>query len=258
MRSLTADRTLDVSGTSRAPLTRLVGVELRKLVDTRSGRWLLGVIVLLTALVVAGFWLVADDADRTFLNFSSVTVLPQSVLLPVLGILLVTSEWSQRTALITFTLVPHRERVVAAKTVAAVIFGLAAVAVALAVGALATAVGGSAAAWDGVGVADVGNLLVLQLLAVLQGVAFGLLILSPAGAIAAFFVLPVVMNVLVSIWDTVRDVQPWIDMAYAQEPLFEGTGLTGEQWAHVGTTTLLWVALPFAVGVWRVLRAEVK
>ena len=35
-----------------------------------------------------------------------------------MGILLVTSEWSQRTALITFTLVPHRSRVLVAKLLA--------------------------------------------------------------------------------------------------------------------------------------------
>ena len=38
--------------------------------------------------------------------------------MPVVGILLVTSEWSQRTAMITFTLVPHRSRVLVAKLLA--------------------------------------------------------------------------------------------------------------------------------------------
>ena len=32
--------TLDLSGTSRVPLARLVGVELRKARDTRAGFWL--------------------------------------------------------------------------------------------------------------------------------------------------------------------------------------------------------------------------
>ena len=41
------------------------------------------------------------------------------ILLPVLGILLVTSEWSQRTAMVTFTLEPSRSRVIAAKFVVA-------------------------------------------------------------------------------------------------------------------------------------------
>ena len=40
------------------------------------------------------------------------------MLLPIVGILLVSSEWSQRTALITFTLVPQRMRVMSAKLAA--------------------------------------------------------------------------------------------------------------------------------------------
>ena len=42
-----------------------------------------------------------------------------SLILPVLGILLVTSEWSQRTGLTTFALVPQRERVIVAKLIGA-------------------------------------------------------------------------------------------------------------------------------------------
>jgi hypothetical protein len=43
----------------------------------------------------------------------------------VLAILSVTSEWSQRTALVTFSLVPDRRRVLAAKLVAVVVLAVA-------------------------------------------------------------------------------------------------------------------------------------
>ena len=49
----------------------------------------------------------------------------------MLGILAVTSEWGQRTALVTFTLEPHRGRIVIAKLVATVVLGAVAVVVAL-------------------------------------------------------------------------------------------------------------------------------
>ena len=45
----------------------------------------------------------------------------------MLGILLVTSEWGQRTGMVTFTLEPHRGKVIAAKVVAALVLGLLAV-----------------------------------------------------------------------------------------------------------------------------------
>lgn len=46
--------------------------------------------------------------------------------MPVVGILLVTSEWSQRTAITTFTLVPQHGRVLTAKLLAALVLSAAA------------------------------------------------------------------------------------------------------------------------------------
>ena len=34
--------------------------------------------------------------------------------------------------------------------------------------------------------------------------------------------------------------------------------MSGEQWAQLAVGTAIWVVLPFVVGLWRVLRAEVK
>ena len=99
---------------------------------------------------------------------------------------------------------------------------------------------------------------ILQLSGVLQGLAFGLLFLSSAAAIVTYFVLPIGFSVLTSLWSALKDVQPWIDLGTSQTPLFSGEPLTGEQWAQLGTGTLIWVLLPFVLGLVRVLRAEVK
>ena len=96
---------------ARPGLGRLVAVELRKMVDTRAGFWLQVAMVVLTVVVVVVRLLVGDAADHTFQSVIDAGLQPAAVLLPVLGILLVTSEWSQRTALITFALVPVRSRV---------------------------------------------------------------------------------------------------------------------------------------------------
>ena len=53
MSTATDTMTLDVSQTPAIPFSRLVKVELRKMVDTRAGRWLLISIAGLTALVLA-------------------------------------------------------------------------------------------------------------------------------------------------------------------------------------------------------------
>jgi ABC-2 type transport system permease protein len=249
---------LDIAGTPRIPLGRLTRVELRKLVDTRASRWLLIAIGVITAAAIVIFFFAADRSDRTFLNFIGFAATPQGFLLPVLGILLVTSEWSQRTALATFTLVPVRGRVLAAKVIAALVAGLIAIAVAVAVAVLATVAGGADNAWANIGIDDFAKFCLLQISGVLQGLAFGLLFLNSAAAIVTFFVLPTVFSIVANVWDALRDAAPWIDLATAQTPLFAGTNLSTEEWWQLASTTVIWVVLPFAVGLVRVLRAEVK
>jgi ABC-2 type transport system permease protein len=249
---------LDVSGTSRVPFSRHVVVEMRKMFDTRAGKWLMITIVVITALVVGLLLIFAPDDGKNFEAFLGGTATPQGFLLPVLGVLLVTSEWGQRAALTTFTLEPHRERIIGAKVAAAVLFGIAAIVVAIAVAALATVIAGVDDMWGAYGFGDLGNFALLQTMGIVQGLAFGMLFLNSAAAIVTYFVLPIAFNILTSIIEQVRDIQPWIDIGTAQTPLFSGEGLTGEEWAQVGTTTLIWIVLPFAVGAWRMLHAEVK
>jgi ABC-2 type transport system permease protein len=250
--------TLDIADTPHISLWTLTRVELRKLADTRAGKWLLIAIVLITAAIIVIFFLTADKSERTFTNFMGATATPQGFLLPVLGILLVTSEWSQRTALVTFTLMPVRRRVLLAKVLAALIAGIAAIVLAMGIAALATLAGGAPDAWANIGLDDLGKFTILQVSGLLQGLAFGLLFLNSAAAIVTYFVLPTAFTIVASLWNALDKARPWIDLGTSQQPLFGGDSMSGEQWAQLGTSTLPWVVLPFAVGLVRVLRAEVK
>lgn len=254
----TEPRPLDLAGTPGVPLPRLIGVELRKMADTRSGRWLLGAILAITALILVIFYLNAEPESRTLLNLIGITATPQGFLLPVLGILLITSEWGQRTALTTFTLVPRRGRVVAAKVAAALLFGLAAIVLALALAALAAVLGGADDPWAGIGAGDLGKFGLLQLSGILQGLAFGMLFLNSAAAIVTFFVLPIGFNIVATLWSALADIAPWVDLTTAQTPLIGAEDVTGEQWLQLLSTSAIWILAPFAVGLYRVLRAEVK
>ncbi|HET6561710.1 MAG TPA: ABC transporter permease [Marmoricola sp.] len=255
---MTAPATIDVSGTDKIPFPRLVAVEMRKMGDTRAGKWLLIAILVITALVVGLILAFAPENVKNFEGFLGASATPQGFLLPVLGVLLVTSEWGQRAALNTFTLVPHREKIIGAKVIAAVLLGLAAIVVAIAVAAVAALVAGNDNVWGAYGVGDTGKFALLQTLGILQGLAFGMLLLNSAAAIVAYFVLPIAFNIVTSIIAGLRDVQPWIDPGTAQTPLFGGSALTGEEWAQLATTTLIWIVLPGVVGAWRVMRSEVK
>ena len=103
---------IDISQASKVPFSRLVRVELRKMADTRAGFWLLISVALVTAAILVIFLLAAPDGELTFLNFMGATATPKGFILPVMGILLITSEWGQRTALTTFALEPSRARVI--------------------------------------------------------------------------------------------------------------------------------------------------
>ncbi len=96
--------------TSGVPFTRLVHVELRKMLDTRAGRWLLiGIAgVIAVALTITFF---DNGGQHPYGLYLQATTVPMALILPVVGILAVTSEWCQRTGLVTFGLEPRRARV---------------------------------------------------------------------------------------------------------------------------------------------------
>ncbi|CAA9366224.1 MAG: hypothetical protein AVDCRST_MAG34-2958 [uncultured Nocardioidaceae bacterium] len=246
------------------PLSRIAAVELRKSMDTRSGFWLLAGIVILAVLATTAVLLFAPDDEVTYETFASAIGFPMAVILPMIAILSVTSEWSQRTGLSTFTLVPHRGRIILAKGIVAVGIAVVSMLVAMAVGALGNIVGPAIAGVDQVWNADLGdltNIVIANTLGLLTGFMLGVLIRNSAGAIVAYFVysllLPTVFGVLAAAQEWFRDIQPWVDVSYAQGALFDGA-LTQQQWAQLGVTTLAWLVLPLAVGVVLMRRSEVK
>jgi hypothetical protein len=70
-------------------------------------------------------------------------------------------------------------------------------------------------------------------------------------------VVPNLSSLLASSQSWFEDLQPWVDLNFAQTFLFEGMQ-TGAQWAHVATTVTLWIVLPGIYGLRRVMRSEVK
>ena len=121
--------------------TTLLDVERRKLTDTRSGRGLLAATVAAAAAVLV--WKVTHaEIETSFDNYSAGVATMVAFLTPLIALLAMTSEWTQRTALTTFTLAPRRFPVLAAKYVAAVLLSLGATVTGLVMAAAATAIGG--------------------------------------------------------------------------------------------------------------------
>ena len=165
-----------------------------------------------------------------------------------------TSEWSQRTGLATFSLVPGRERVIAAKVVAAVALTVIAVAACV----VAAAVGNVFAGGDwNLTLGELGRGPLYELIGVLVGIAFGLLFLSSALAIVLYFVIPTAWAILGEAISALDSVADWLDLGRTMMPLVEGS-ITGTEWAHLGVSVAFWVWALLAVGIVRLQRAELK
>lgn len=242
-------------GRPGVPFGRTLQAELRKMVDTRAGRWMVIVMAALAAVVLTAFVIWGPAEDASFRGLLELGTLPLAMLLPILGIMAATAEWTQRTGLVTFTLEPRRGRVVLAKALAALLLALVVLVAAVAASALANVVGGTGE-WDLTAAAGSGLVLALMIY-VLQGVAFGLLFLNTPVAIVSVLVLPTAWTILTQVFASLATVGEWLDMDAVTRPLFAGE-MAGQDWAHLGTAVATWVLLPLAIGTYRVLHREVK
>lgn len=234
----------------RPSLLRLARVEARKMTDTRAGFWLLLLTVLAAIAGVVGERLSNDDVafGRLFLT----SIATASLLPPVIAVLLVTSEWSQRTGLITFTLVPVRGRVVAAKLIAALALAVAVSAVCL----VLAAIGAATADGAGLELGELGRGFLYQAIGVSIGVGIGLLVMNSPAAIVLLFLGPLVVATLGAISESLNDVTSWLDQSVMEE-LVNLPGLSSEDWQKVAVTVGFWALLPLALGMLRLHRGDI-
>jgi ABC-2 type transport system permease protein len=242
---------------ARPGLGRLTVVELRKMTDTRAGFWLQLAVVALTLAVVAVDCLFGHASDQTLREMLSIAVAPASILLPIVGILLVSSEWSQRTGMVTFALVPRRARVLAAKLLASGVLSLVALALCLVAAVIGTAIAspGVENTWA-LPVGLLGQHVVSLGTGMISGVALGAALLASAPAIVCQFALPLAWALagrLAGLDTVVR----WLDPTSSLAPMTEHLMDAGE-WAHAGATLALWMVVPLLIGVWRIQRGEIR
>lgn len=252
-----SSRTLGIEATRSAPgpipFSRLVRVECAKATDTRAARWLLALVALSTAGMLLVPVLAPTTFDQTYASYLRVAALGLTILLPVVAILMVTGEWSQRSVMTTFTQEPRRIRVMNAKLAVSMVLGGGAAVF----GGVVTVVGLGLAAASGraleanLTVGVVTGYLLFVLLNVLAGVALGALLQSSATAIAASFALPATFALLGTASTLVSN---WIDMS-------TWNWVLENDWAgHVPQilfSIALWVAVPLAAGLVRTVRRDV-
>jgi hypothetical protein len=190
--------------------------------------------------------------DQTYASYLRVAALGLAILLPVVAILMLTGEWSQRSVMTTFTQEPRRIRVLNAKLAVSMVLGGGGAVF----GGVVTAAGLGLAAASGraleanLTVGAITGYLLFVLLNVLAGVALGALLQSSAIAIAASFALPAAFAVL----GTASTLVSWIDMSTWNRVL-------ENDWAghvpQISFSIVFWVAVPLAAGFVRTIRRDV-
>lgn len=248
------------------PTSRIISVELRKMFDTRAGFWLMASIVILSVIATTATIIFAPDDELTYEAFAASVGFPMAVVLPMIAVLSVTSEWSQRSALTTFTLVPSRGRVIAVKAFLAVAIGVVSMLLAAAIGALGNVIGSNIAgvdtSWD-MSFVDFSLIILANVLGMLVGFMLGVVFRNSPGAIVGYFVFSFVLTGIAAALSAASEWfdknAAWLDFNTATGRLFDGAdGLTAEAWAQVGLTTFVWVAIPLAIGMRFLLRSEIK
>jgi len=180
----------------RPPLARLIGLEVRKSLSTRSGLALTAAAAVLPAGAV-GLMMALHDSPPTAATMLALLGTLVSMLLIAVGVLATAGEWTHGTVQTTFLAVPRRGRVLAAKYAGLALLGAAisAVVVASTYG-VATIGAGAGFSWTGAGaaaVATVGAGAALTVVGAGIGAAIGN---APAALTGTYLVLLVGMTVL--------------------------------------------------------------
>ncbi len=237
------------------PFRRLLRAEWRKTICTRAIRWLLAATAVITIGALAVPLLFPHDITQSRASYLIWAALGLSRLLPVALMLTLTAEWSQRTAMTTFTQEPRRGRVLAAKIltgqavslVGAGFAFLAAQAVVLAANAAGR---GITTGWDWPKLA---GFIAFILLTGTIGIAFGALLHNTAVAIVSYFALGGVFNLLMI--PALQAAGRWVNTGQTYALVLKG------QWAghgaQIAVSSLLWIALPLALGLIRTMRRDV-
>ena len=93
------------------------------------------------------------------------------------------------------------------------------------------------------------------------GFALGALVLNTAVAIVVYFVyvfvLPPIFGIARLFLDWFDKIAPWFDFSTNQNVLMDWD-LSSKDWAHLAVSSIWWLWLPLLVGLWRVVRTEIK
>ncbi|MFK0003164.1 hypothetical protein ACIQTZ_13875 [Paenarthrobacter sp. NPDC090520] len=234
---------------AKNPMVVAIHVELRKLTNTRSSRWILASMVFLGILMVAVF--VSTSITRgepidTSMMLAALA-LPAGIGAPIVSILAVTSDWQHRDVIKFFVLQPRRGLLLIAKYIAVSTFALGIILSVCAVsfaGSLAlSAVAGTDVVYGDV-VRSLWLLTCVTVVGTIAGAAVASALLSTPLAIVFVLFQSFVFDSLIGLF--AGTATPFLQSATLTNVLTEG----GNAMAAVSSAAI-WIIVPGAIGAWR-------
>lgn len=233
------------------PFRTLLAAELRKTVSTRAAKSLLAAALLLSMAAEAVPLIFTRSVTQDRASYLTWSALGLTRLLPIVLMMAMTAEWSQRTALTTFTLVPRRGRVLTAKVLAGLL-------IAALCGVLAGAAAEITASFaprlhQGADWAQLAGFAVFIMATSAIGVAIGAVLHNTAAAIVTYFAVAGAASLLMI--PALKQAGEWINTGQTFGWLLDGTW-SGHT-AQIAVSAALWIALPLTLGAVRTSRRDV-
>ena len=251
--------------------SRVLAYEFRKSVSTRASRWTLAAAIagtiataaiLYLSLLLTDFdttqhftWIqLANSTTDSFMGIAQISMILFSLFL----ILMVTTDWTNRSIMTTYTLTPRRGWVLSAQLIVALTYALALWVLCLGLGTLVAGllsplenvnISWSVTAWDVFGplLSNLG----LAISAFLLGIA----VMNGSAAIIMWMMVPAFLNTLLNFNGVISDIAQWLNLKVALNAAVADPG-AAVSWGRTATSVVLWLGVPAVIGTWRTLHRD--
>lgn len=249
-------------------LGRVVAVEFRKFFHTESLRMLMcACLALIGAMAIGlglGYTTMFLDVETgqpvyvPWLTSATAIRLLVQLVFPALIIVPVASEWTTRSVMTTFTLVPQRGMVVGAKAIVATVVTIVGYGLIAGMALLTTwtarltndiPLTGMWADWG-----EVGCEFTVWFLTMASAFALALVVHNSALSIAIVIGAPMVLQIISQLGESLMKATEWLNLQTSAALTFQSDDATGV-WKLV-VATAFWVVLPLVFGTLRTLRRE--
>jgi len=251
--------------TGEVCLLNIVKAELRKAIDNQVAK----TIILITfALTIAMFAVsilrfenialqMGVDGVLWIETFSTISN-PANTLLAIIFILLVCEEWTRGTALITYTFVPQRNRIILGKLIALLIFYIGTSIILYVFSAIASIIASGVHSVTLSWLAPIQSILFLPLpllVNLLLGFTMAILTREKTLAIVLFFLIPPA-TVMASLVSEIEPIVRWFSLEHSSS-IFVG-GSSNVSVEHYISSIIFWIVIPCVIGVWRNLKIDLS